>query len=178
MVPHVEPHWFHLVLHRIRYKLGKWFHILEPISIFWGKWFHIHKWNHYGSTWFPIVLCMFGDNGSTFFSKFGKWFHIGRSTVVPQHLSNFLHVTRTPRQAARLKVCQYQCTKILTGRQPAQVATSSRPTLHTLEAHPDPCPCWSWPLLTGLTMSLLSLPWWWWWWWWWWWYTGPVPGSE
>ena len=90
MVPHVEPHWFHLVLHRIRYKLGKWFHILEPISIFWGKWFHIHKWNHYGSTWFPIVLCMFGDNGSTFFSKFGKWFHIGRSTVVPQHLSNFL----------------------------------------------------------------------------------------
>ena len=90
MVPHVEPHWFHLILHSIRYKLGKWFHILEPISIFWGKWFHIHKWNHYGSTWFPIVLCMFGDNGSTFFSKFGKWFHIGRSTVVPQHLSNFL----------------------------------------------------------------------------------------
>ena len=90
MVPHVEPHWFHLILHSIRYKLGKWFHILEPISIFWGKWFHIHKWNHYGSTWFPIVFCMFGDNGSTFFSKLGKWFHIGRSTVVPQHLSNFL----------------------------------------------------------------------------------------
>ena len=61
-------------------------------------------------------------------------------------------------ETRRLKVCQYQCTNILTGRQPAQVATSSRPTLHTLKAHPDPCPCWSWPLLTGLTMSQLSLP--------------------
>ena len=37
-----------------------------------------------------------------------------------------------------------ECANILTGRQPAQVATS-RPTLHTLEAHPDPWPLLGWP---------------------------------
>ena len=35
LLPHVESHWFHLVLQRIKYVLGKWFHKLEPISIFW-----------------------------------------------------------------------------------------------------------------------------------------------
>ena len=54
------------------------------------EWFHIHKWNHYGSTWFSIVFGMNFGNGSTFLGKLGKWFHIGRPTVVPQQFCNFL----------------------------------------------------------------------------------------
>ena len=48
------------------------------------------------------------------------------------------HQDTEPRRACT------ECANILTGRQPAQVATS-RPTLHTLEAHPDPWPLLGWP---------------------------------
>ena len=61
-------------------------------------------WNQIGSTWFSIELSMnwengstnwnqslyFRENGSTFLSKLGKWFHIVRATVVPQQFCNFL----------------------------------------------------------------------------------------
>ena len=79
----VEPYWFHNMA------------ILHDID---------KMWNQIGSTWFSIELSMnwengstnwnqslyFRENGSTFFSKLGKWFHIGRQTVVPQQFCNFL----------------------------------------------------------------------------------------
>ena len=59
-----------------------------------------------------------------------------------------------------------ECANILTGRQPAQVATSSRPTLHTLEAHPDPWPLPGWPwahwshcvtVVTAMVMMMMMM---------------------